>query len=121
MSQVEHEHQKALFQWANNMGRVHPELSLMFAVPNAGKRSIRLGVYMKAEGLRAGVPDIVLPVARKGFHALFIEMKAPKTGKMQPEQIEWQGRLNMAGNLAITCFGWEAARDRIKEYLQGEK
>lgn len=29
-----------------------------FAIPNAGRRSLRVGALMKAEGLRAGVADV---------------------------------------------------------------
>jgi hypothetical protein len=31
---------------------------------------------LKAEGVRAGVADLCLPAARRGYHGLYIEMKS---------------------------------------------
>jgi hypothetical protein len=114
---TEHEHQKSLFTWAAYNVRRAPELDLMYAIPNAGKRTVRQGAYMKAEGLKAGVPDICLPVARQGYSALYIELKQPKKGRMSDAQTEWQEKLSANGNLAVTCYGWEEARDTVKRYL----
>ncbi len=113
-NQPEHDNQVALFSWAAYDKR--PELGLLYAVPNSAKRSPRQGAWMKAEGLKAGVPDIVLPVARGGYHALYIELKV-KGRKPTPDQLGWQARLNEAGNLAIVCYGWTEAREVIERYL----
>lgn len=57
-------HQEALFSWAGyNMGRM-PELEYMHHVPNGGKRDRATAVALKRQGVKAGVPDIVLPAAR---------------------------------------------------------
>lgn len=116
MPNSEHEHQVALFAWAMLAAKRHPELALLFAVPNAAKRSPRLGAYMKAEGLRAGVPDIFLPISRGGYGCLAIELKTPK-GTATPEQKAWVERLNEYGNYAVVCKGWELAKDAIEKYL----
>lgn len=115
---AEHYEQKALFDWAARAVATIPELDLMYAIPNGGARSAVTGAMLKAEGVKAGVPDICLPIRRHGFNALYIELKA-KGGRMQQNQIEWQQRLNDAGNMAVTCIGWEAARDTIQTYLWG--
>ncbi len=71
-------HQEALFSWAGyNMGRM-PELEYMHHVPNGGKRDRATAVALKRQGVKAGVPDIVLPAARAGYHGLYIELKAGK-------------------------------------------
>lgn len=114
----EHQEQVALFNWAKAVKRQYPELALMFAIPNGGQRNIIVAAKLKAEGVKAGVPDLCLPVSRHGFHALYIELKTT-TGRMQKNQIEWQQALNEAGNLAVTCYGWTHARDSIIEYLKG--
>jgi hypothetical protein len=111
----EHQEQKALFEWANRSK--HKEAQLMFAIPNGGHRHKAVAAKLKAEGVKAGVPDICLPVARGGFSSLFIELKT-KTGTMQKTQIEWQIKLNEAGNMAVTCKGWEQAKDTIENYLR---
>ena len=114
MKDLEHDHQVALFQWAEYDKR--PELKLLFAVPNGTNTGKRQGAYSKAEGLKAGVPDIVLPVARGGFHALFIELKVGKN-KATLKQAEWIERLGEAGNMAIVCHGWDSAKKVIEGYL----
>lgn len=67
--------QQWLFQWARAEAGRHPELALMYHIPNEGKRSRTGGQRAVAEGLKSGVPDICLPVARGGAHGLYIEMK----------------------------------------------
>ena len=116
MKDIEHQHQVALMKWCKLQESVYPELALIYAVPNGGQRHIAVAAKLKAEGVRAGVPDICLPVARGGYHALYVELKAPK-GRCSPAQIEWQGKLSAAGNHAVTCWGWESARDAIVRYL----
>lgn len=114
----EHFEQSALFAWAGLAVRQRPELALLFAVPNAAKRSLRMGAYMKAEGLRAGVPDIFLPVRRGDYGCLAIELKSMK-GSATPEQKGWIERLNAHGNYATVCKGWLAAKTVIENYLDG--
>lgn len=43
------------------------------------KRDKATAVALKRQGVKAGVPDICLPVARNGYHGLHIELKAGKT------------------------------------------
>lgn len=61
----ESEEQICLFRWAQWACGKYPELKLLFHVPNEGKRSAYTGARMRSEGLRAGVPDLCLPVAKK--------------------------------------------------------
>ena len=82
---TEHDEQAALFQWAELMAAQIPELRLMFAIPNGGHRHIGVARKLKAEGVKPGVPDIFLPVARNKFHGLFIEMKFGR-GRLTKEQ-----------------------------------
>lgn len=57
------------------MRRAHPELQLLYHVPNEGKRTWRTGARLKSEGLKPGVPDLCLPVARGKYHGLYVELK----------------------------------------------
>ena len=115
----EHQHQVALFKWANMQASAMPELALMFAIPNGGQRNIIVATRLKAEGVKSGVPDIFLPVARGGAHGLFIELKTPK-GKPSGNQREWIGDLALQGYAAGFCYGWEDAKDTILEYLKNK-
>ena len=117
-SDLEHLNQAALFSWAKSAEKRYPELQWMFAVPNAAKRSVRLAARMKAEGLKSGVPDILLPVARQGYHGLFIEMKAPTGGRISDNQEKWLSGLSQQGYKVMVCHGWEWARDTIVAYLE---
>lgn len=67
-----------LFNWARVYEDIIPELRLLYHVPNEGKRSQSGGQILKAAGLKAGVPDVCLPVARRGFNSLYVEMKFGK-------------------------------------------
>ena len=104
-------------RWASLAAGTYPELRLMYHIPNEGKRSVVRGAQMKAEGLRKGVPDICLPVARHGFHALYIEMKRRKDSRLTEEQRGWIDALNRVGNRAVVCYGWDEARAEIEFYL----
>lgn len=117
---TESEEQQALFRWAQFNSGKYPELRLMYHIPNEGKRSVTTGRRMRLEGLRSGVPDICIPVARGGYSALYVEMKRRKGGRVSDEQKRWLNDLNAAGNAAIVCRGWEEAAERIVEYLTDE-
>ena len=113
----EHAEQVALVTWAKfESGRV-PELALLFAIPNAGKRSKGAGGKLRAEGMKAGVPDLCLPVPSGKFHGLFIELKA-KGGRPTGEQVEWLRALTAQGYYASICVGWEDAKRTIENYLR---
>ncbi len=118
MKNLEHHEQVALIQWAALNTHKHPELALLFAIPNGGHRDIRVAAKLKAEGVQAGVPDLCLPVARGGFHGLWIELKAGKN-TARPAQLAWIDRLRAQGYVATVERGWERARQTIEDYLEG--
>lgn len=113
--------QMCLFRWAAYEKGKWPELATMFHIPNEGKRGAVTAVRFKAMGLKAGVPDICLPVARGGYNVLFIELKRQKGGKLSENQREWIEALRKQGARAVVCEGWEAAREEIVSYLGGGK
>ncbi len=71
---------------------------------------------LKAEGVKAGVPDLCLPIANDDYNGLFIEMKAAK-GRVQPTQKQWLEDLNENGYLAVVCYGFEDAKKVISNYM----
>ena len=117
---LEHQHQVALFQWAKMMSSKYPELQLLFAIPNESFGSNKWAIirmkYLKAEGLKPGVPDVFLPVPRGGFHGLFIEMKV---GKRKPTEKQrwWIENLKKQGYKVEVCYSFQEARDLLLEYL----
>ena len=110
--------QAALFKWAHMARGKHPELRLLFHIPNEGKRSWRAGRELKAQGLKPGVPDIILPVPNRHHIALWIEMKRRKDGRVSEDQKRMMFALKKYGNMAVVCYGWEQARDTILQYLR---
>lgn len=125
----EHEEQCLVIARAEALAPCVPALRMLHAIPNAGKRSKRVGGQMVAEGLRKGVPDMCLPVACGDFHGLYIELKA-QGGRVSDVQKEWIAALRAQGYRAEVCVGADAAWDVICEYLdisrgagvsQGEK
>ena len=108
-----------MMKWARLAKVAHPELSLLYAIPNGGDRHPAVAAKLKAEGVRAGIPDYCLPVARGGFHALYVELKT-LTGRASREQVKAMCDLEDAGNRCIVARGWLAASDAITEYLNLE-
>jgi hypothetical protein len=115
----EHAEQVTLMRWAQLHERRYPELRLLHAIPNGGHRHPAVAKAMQEEGVKRGVPDLDLPVARGGYHGLRIEMKAPG-GSVKPEQREWIDALRAEGYRAEVCVGWEAAKNLIVDYLTGD-
>ena len=120
----EHEEQVALFDWATAAEGEHPELAMLFAIPNGGARHPAVAAQLKAEGVRAGVPDVFLAVARgsvngKTHHGLFIELKV-KPNKATEAQCAWIDSLRAFGFSAVICYGAQDAINVIKAYLAQE-
>lgn len=94
----------------------YPALKLLFAVPNGGDRHPAVAAKMKAEGVKAGVPDYMLPVPRGTHTGLAVELKT-MTGSASREQKQWLADLRHAGWRAEVCKGWESAWAVIREYV----
>ncbi len=119
---TESQEQQAVIKWANL--QILPNFTikvgaLLFAIPNGGKRFGREAVRLKAEGVRAGVPDLYFAYPCNGYHGLFIEMKRCKRSlsHVSDEQEEWRKRLNDAGYLSVICYGADEAIRTISNYL----
>lgn len=109
--------QEALFTWANYQLGTFPELELLYHVPNGGRRNKYEAAKLKRQGVKPGVPDIVLPVPRAEFHGLYIELKYGDN-KPTKDQKKWLERLKEQGYKAITCYGWREAAGEIEKYLR---
>lgn len=118
----EGDQQAAVMRWADELKAEYPALDTLNASLNginlggtAGQRA-RTIAKAKREGMRVGYPDLFLPVARKGWHGLFIELKH-RRNKPTPEQIWWLDRLTENGYLATACWEAQDAINVISEYL----
>lgn len=97
-----------------------PELAWLAAIPNGGLRHKREAAKLKAEGVKPGVPDYLLPVARGGYVGLALELKTA-TGRVSPEQKAWLAHLEAQGWLAVVARGWEQAWDVVRDYMAQEQ
>jgi len=126
----EHSQQVALFAWAANSVGKYPQLAYMFAIPNGGLRDVRTATNLKAEGVKAGVPDIFLPVMTqtewaKMYFGCFIEMKREKyrtyeNGGCSDAQIDFINYATNAGYYCKVCYNWREASDILMDYLEGK-
>jgi len=118
-SNTEAAHQTALFCWAALPEQVskYPQLKLLFHIPNGGTRNKIEAGHLKAQGVKAGVPDIFLPVARVGYHGLWIELKVGKN-KTSHEQDKWIADLNEQDFAVSVCYSWVEASEHLKFYLE---
>ncbi len=112
--------QEALMEWAGYMRAQYPELELLHHIPNGGSRNRLEAVHLKRQGVKAGVPDLCLPVARGKYHGLYIEMKYGKN-KPSQEQKKWLHALSEQGYAVKVCYGWESASELILKYLEMER
>ena len=157
----EHAEQMALFAWANMAARLGfeaaddmraygtgargaepsfplrpvPSLRWLHAIPNAGARSNKVAAaQLKAEGVKAGVADVFLPVpirlkAPLGmtvpvlYCGLYIEMKRAdgRLSDVSQEQKTFAEFVTGQGYAWNVCFGWRKATETIKLYLAGER
>lgn len=113
---TEAKEQEVVIRWCNLQACKHKELELMHHIPNGGRRDKREAIALKRQGVRAGVPDLHLPVARKGYNSLYIEMKVGKN-KCSENQNKWISRLLEQGHQVKVCYGSLEAIETIKKYL----
>lgn len=94
-----------------------PQLSrLLHHSPNGGRRDAREGARFKRMGVQAGFPDLVLLVASRGFHALFIELKTP-TGRQQDTQKEYQRLVEAQGYRYVVVRSLDDFMTTIRDYI----
>lgn len=123
MRHREHELQVASVRWFRLQ---YPEYApLLFAVPNGGARDKREGARLKAEGVTAGVADLLLLVPRveqdeEGaayyIPALCIEMKTDK-GRQQATQHAWQTAVEREGYKYIVVRSLDEFIQELQHYL----
>lgn len=118
---LEHDEQSELFRWAEYAQTEHPELAMLFAIPNGGARHPAVAAQLKAEGVKAGVPDIFLACARGRFHGLFVELKrADRSNHATSAQRAWIEMLRRYGYSAVVAYGCAEAQQAIMSYLVQE-
>ena len=119
--QIEAGEQIALIEWAD----CHWWGPLLMMIANgaylAGTEQQRRfrGRMLKREGLRPGVPDLLLAWPRKPYSGLFIELKSPPgyQSRISANQAYYLEFLRDCGYRTVTCRGADAAITIIKTYM----
>ncbi len=121
-SQEESLMQRALIRWwKENCALFGVPECLLFSIPNGGHRFAVTASIMKAEGARAGAPDLVLAVGlhKPGpviWHGLFLELKRAG-GIVSPEQRGFHEALRAQGYKAEVVTSLADAINVITTYL----
>lgn len=96
----------------------YPHLApLFFAVPNGGSRDKKEAAIMKAEGITAGVSDLILNVPAGPYTQLAVEMKSPK-GTLSDEQKRYSRYAQAVGIKYIVCRDFGTFCIEVQEYLE---
>lgn len=89
---------------------------LFSAVPNnTWTKSWSQKLKAKKEGVRPGVPDMIVVTKNRLF---FIEMKRVSGGVVSKDQKEWIEAINRVGIEARVCRGFEEAKKFVDEQLK---
>lgn len=104
---------------ANYIKAKYP-MVLFTIAPSGMKLPISIAKRFKAMGYLAGTPDMLIFEPRKGFHALFLELKSAK-GKLSDSQVFFLKSANERHYLAQVCFGYDEAIKTLEDYLGGDK
>jgi len=113
----EHDEQAAFMEWCGWMSNgLYPELQWMYAIPNGGHRHKATAAKLKDEGVKAGVPDLHLPIPAGPYHGLWIEMKVDKR-KPNDNQYAWLDALKELGHKVVVCYGSGEAIAATEAYL----
>ncbi len=112
--------QAEIVQWAYKESKNNPDLWLLAHCPNGGWRGYAAGMRFKSLGVKAGIPDLMLLVAKGGFIGFWLEVKTA-TGKVADNQKEWHRRLQAAGHCVGVVRTAEEGINAIKWYLEQPK
>lgn len=110
----EHYIQVRLFYW---LEMERPEQYLYTkAVPNGGLRSKKTAFDMKAEGQKAGSPDIDIEMARGAYFGMKLEVKT-ESGTLQANQKERIELLRKAGFYVVVGKGFNECKSLLEGYF----
>lgn len=93
---------------------------LLFAVPNGGARGRVTGAILKAEGVVAGVADLLLLIPNNIYHGLCVEMKT-QAGRQSEAQREWQRDVEGQGYKYVVAHSFDEFEAAVLEYLTVSK
>ncbi|MBO7234094.1 MAG: VRR-NUC domain-containing protein [Paludibacteraceae bacterium] len=91
--------------------------AVIYAIPNGGARNVIVASKLKAEGVLSGVPDLHVPVARGGYHSLYIELKNGKKGRLSENQKAMIATLEGLGHKCIVGRTFDELKEEVDKYM----
>lgn len=110
----ETEIQIAVIEWCRAKG--YP-FNRIYAIENERSCTPQQAARRKAMGIKSGVSDLFLPIARNGFYSLYIELKSPK-GKLSQPQKDFIQESLQEGYFATVCFSVDEAIKVLTDYCK---
>lgn len=110
--------QQSIIEWCEWKAKQYPALGMIYHIPNGGLRSKSEAALFKRLGVRAGMPDLCLPVRSwcGYFHALYLEIKT-LNGKISKQQSERINALSQYNNMCKVVYSTENAIWQISNHL----
>lgn len=115
----EHEEQVWFFQACAVRERFDWRYALPFAVPNGARTSMSTARKLKSEGLKAGVPDVIIPVPVGDYNGAAIEFKR-KGNRPSDKQMWWLKALELQGYKTTIQYTGADAFQWLENYLAGK-
>ena len=108
-TRTEHVEQREFVSWFR---KTYPAIRIL-AIPNGSQRSRTTGARLKAEGVVAGVPDLLIPAWN-----LWIEMKRADGGSVSTQQKDWHRYLESIDHTVLVCAGFSQAKEKVEELVK---
>lgn len=118
----EHKIQTTFFDILRLNERKYPRLKWIYAIANGGKRHIKTATALKAEGVKAGIWDVHIPIPKynrqhgQPVHGAWIEFKLGKN-KLTGPQAEFRDHVLKQGYEVAICYDADNALAFVEEYL----
>jgi len=101
-------------------------------VPNGGNRDAVTGAKLKKQGVKPGVPDVLIFEVPEEYwkdgmnislgglraHGIAIELKRQKGGRLRDSQKKWLDKLQSQGWLTLVAHGADEAIDWLEKLLK---
>jgi predicted RecB family endonuclease len=94
---------------------MYPVLRWIHAIPNGGHRHVAVAKRMKAEGVKAGILDICIPIPVDEWAGAYVEMKYGK-GRLTNNQKAFIEAIQGTHKVYV-CYSWTEAAKAIGDYL----
>lgn len=115
---TEEQEQVTLAQWLDLHG------ICWFHTPNGGHRNVVVAKKLKDQGVKPGVPDVIVvdrPPKSRDNVGVAIELKREKGGSVSPDQRQWLDSLRERGWIVAVCRGAGEAINLLEELGYGRK